>query len=375
MVTGHIRKRTTKGGKASYQIILETDRDPVTGQRQRMYQTVSGTKKEAEAMLNKLKYQYNNGGTITQSSAIKLSDWLDDWMRLYNAHLSPTTKTGYRQQIEKGIKPFLGKAPLKTLNSNQIQAWVNEISQRGLSGKTVKNIFLNLSASLDKAEELQMISRNPCKYIVLPAVKKYNAQVYTITDVQNILKMAQDTEMFFLLTTEFYLGLRKGEISELKWSDIDLDKGMVYITRSRVETDEGIIVKSTKSEAGIRNIPLSEKMLNIFKDQYDKYVVMKSKPGFVDSGYVICKKNGEPFVPSSIPQRWDRFCEQHKLKKIRFHDLRHTCATLMIANGVDPKTIQAWLGHSDIQVTLNTYAHCLPSMKQAAGNKMDVILD
>lgn len=373
MVTGHIRKRTTKGGKASYQIILETDRDPITGQRQRMYQTVNGTKKEAEAMLNNLKYQYGNGNTLAQPSAIKLSDWLDDWLSLYNAHLSLTTITGYRYQIDNRIKLYLGKTPLKTLNSNQIQAWVNNLSQQGLSGKTIKNTFLNLSAALDKAEELQMITRNPCKHIVLPPVKRYNAQVYTVDEVQNILKLAQGTDMYFLLMIEFYLGLRKGEVSELKWSDIDLEEGVVHITRSRVETDEGIIVKSTKSEAGIRDIPLSPKILTAFKDQYAEHLEKIGKNGFVNSGYVICKSNGEPFVPSSIPQRWDRFCDQHKLKKIRFHDLRHTCATLMIANGVDPKTVQAWLGHSDIQVTLNTYAHCLPSMKQAAGEKMDVI--
>ena len=373
MVTGHIRKRTAKDGKTSWQIIIETDRDPITGKRQRMYQTVQGTKKEAEALLNKLKYQSQNGGAIIQQSALKLGDWMDDWMRLYNANLSPTTKTGYRQQIDKRIKPSLGRTPLKTLSSNQIQSWINSLTQQGLSAKTVKNTFLNLSAALDKAEELQMIGRNPCKHIVLPTVKKYNAQVYTMPQVQNILKLAQGTNMYFLLTIEFYLGLRKGEIAELKWSDIDLEEGVVHITRSRVETDEGIIVKSTKSEAGIRDIPLSTKALEVFKEQYTEYLSKVGKKGFVDSNYVIFKNNGEPFVPSSIPQRWERFCEQHNIRKIRFHDLRHTCATLMIANGTDAKTVQSWLGHSDVQVTLNTYTHCLPSMKQAAGNKMDEI--
>lgn len=373
MVTGHIRKRKTKDGKASWQIILELGKDPVTGKRLRKHETVDGTKKEAEALLNQLKFQSQNGGVIVRQSSQKLCDWMDDWLRLYNAHLSPTTITGYRYQIDNRIKPQLGRTPLKALNSNQIQAWVNALSRQGLSGKTVKNTFLNLSAALDKAEELQMIERNPCKHIVLPSVKKYSAQVYTMADVQNILKLARGTDMYFLLTIEFYLGLRKGEVSELKWSDIDLEGGIVHITRSRVETDDGIIVKSTKSEAGIRDIPLSDRVLTVFKKQYAEYLNKIGKNGFVDSGYVICKNNGEPFVPGSIPQRWDRFCNQHKLRKIRFHDLRHTCATLMIANGTDPKTVQAWLGHSDIQVTLNTYAHCLPSMKQAAGDRMDVI--
>ena len=181
--------------------------------------------------------------------------------------------------------------------------------------------------------------------------------------------------MYFLLAIEFYLGLRKGEVAELKWSDVDLENRVVHISRSRVETDEGIIIKSTKSEAGIRDIPLSSEMLNIFKSEYSKYESKLGNKNFVDSQYVICKPNGEAYVPTSISQRWDRFRDSNNLKKVRFHDLRHTCATLMIANGTDPKTVQTWLGHSDVQVTLNTYTytHCLPSMKETAGNKMDVI--
>lgn len=374
MVTGHIRKRTTKDGKASYQIILETERDPLTGKRQRMYQTLNGTKKEAEATLTRLKAELNNGNGILQPSAVKLGNWLDDWMNLYNIHLSPTTRTTYKQQIQTHIVSPLGNVPLNILNGKLIQAWVNDLSQRkGLSGKTIKNIFQNLTAALDKAEDLQMISRNPCKHVVLPPIKKFNAQVYSIREVQSILNLAKNTDMYFLLVIEFYLGLRKGEIAELKWSDIDLENGIVHITRSRVGCEDGVIVKSTKSDAGIRDIPLNQTTLTIFKNEYARYLENTRKSGFVDSGYVICQDNGEPFIPSSIPQKWKRFCEQHKLRKIRFHDLRHTCATILIASGVDAKTVQTWLGHSDIQVTLNIYAHCLESMKKTAGDKMDII--
>lgn len=374
MVTGHIRKRVTKDGKASYQVILETDRDPSTGKRQRMYRTVNGTKREAEATLTRLKAELSNGNGFLQPSTVKLRNWLDDWMKLYNIHLSPTTQTTYKQQIQTHIISPLGNVPLNILDGKQIQAWVNDLNQKqGLSGKTVKNIFLNLKAALDKAEELQMIPRNPCKYVVLPPIKKFNAQVYSVREVQNILNLAKNTDMYFLLVIEFYLGLRKGEIAELKWSDIDLENGIVYITRSRVGCEDGVIVKSTKSEAGIRDLTLTKTALETFKEEYDKYLENTRKIGFVDSGYVIHQDNGEPFVPSSIPQKWKRFCEQHKLRKIRFHDLRHTCATILIASGVDAKTVQTWLGHSDVQVTLNTYTHCLASMKKAAGDKMEVI--
>ena len=165
MATGHIRKRPTKDGKTSYQVILEIGVDPITGKRQRQFQTVHGTKKEAEAALTQMKCAMQNGGGIVQPSVLKLGDWLDQWMLLYQSNLSPSTATGYRYQIEKRIKPYLGRAPLKSLHTNQIQAWINDLTQQGLSGKTIKNTFLNLSAALDKAEALQMIVRNPCKQV------------------------------------------------------------------------------------------------------------------------------------------------------------------------------------------------------------------
>lgn len=375
MITGHIRKRTAKNGKASYQLILETDKDPITGKRQRFYETVNGTKREAENRLNQIKYEMSHGGIIVKSSAIKLADWMQTWLRLYTAHLSPTTREGYRSQVENRIVPNLGKIPVASLTTNEIQAWVNWLSKdQGLSAQSVKNIFLNLKAALDMAKKQKMIPANPCDDIILPSVKQYKASVYTPTQVQQMLAIAKGTDMYLIAVIESYLGLRKGEIAALKWEDIDLESGVVHITRSRVTVKGVVIEKSPKSEAGIRDLWLGDAALQIFKDEYTKYLAEAQRVGFKATGYVIHKEDGEPFVPSSISQKWDRFRDAHDLPKIRFHDLRHTCATTMIAAGVDAKTVQTRLGHSDVQVTLNTYSHCLPAMNKAAGDTMDMIL-
>ncbi len=374
MVTGHIRKRTTKDGKASYQIILETDKDPITGKRQRMYKTVNGTKKEAEVTMNKMRYQLENGEALTKPSALKLADWMNDWHKLYTAHLSPTTRAGYKQQIEHRIVDPLGNIPLKNLKVNDIQAWVNWLSNdEDLTGQTVKNIFLNLKSALEVARKQKMITENPCQDVVLPPIKQYKAQVYTPEQTKQMLTAAEGTDMYLIAVIEAYLGLRKGEIAELKWSDIDLENGIVHITRSRVKADKEVITKAPKSEAGIRDLYLGNEALQIFNDEYEKYLAKAKEAGFNATGYVIHKPNGDPFVPDSIAQKWERFRDANNLPKIRFHDLRHTCATTMIAAGIDPKTVQTRLGHSDIQVTLNTYSHCLPEMNKAAGDKMDAI--
>ena len=374
MVKGHVRKRTTKDGKASYQLIFESERDPLTGKRQRTYETVKGTKKDAEKVLNTRLYELNNGIEITKSSALKLKDWLDEWHRLYTAQLSPTTRAGYRQQIDYRIIPSLGNIPLNSLKPKDVQAWVNWLSNdECLSGQTVKNIFLNLKSALDVARKQKMIVDNPCEDIILPPIKQYKAQVYNVSQVQQMLNAAEGTDMYLIAVIEAYLGIRKGGIAALKWSDIDLINGIVHITRSRVTVEGKVIEKSPKNEAGIRDLWLGNEALQIFKDEYSKYLAETQKVGFKVTGYVIHKKDGEPYAPDSISQKWERFRDANSLPKIRFHDLRHTCATTMIAAGVDPKTVQTRLGHSDIQVTLNTYSHCLPAMNKAAGDKMDML--
>lgn len=372
--SGHIRRRITKEGKVSYQIIVESERDPVTGKRQRIYKTINGTKREADALLNKMIYETINNSTIVQPSAMKLSDWIEEWYRLYTTQLSPTTRAGYRQQIDYRIIPYLGRFPLKNLKTKDVQKWVNFLSHdEGLSGQTVKNIFLNLKAALNVAKKQKLISENPCLDVILPTVKPYKAKVYNEAEIKNLLSLAKDSDMFLIAVIEIYLGIRKGEIAELKWSDFDFDLGLVHITRSRVLVNGEIIIKPPKSEAGIRDIWLGNEALLIFKKEYDKYIEKTKATGFADNGYVICKNNGDPYVPDSIAQKWERFRDANNLPKIRFHDLRHTCATTMIAAGVDPKTVQTRLGHSDVLTTLNIYSHCLPSMNKAAGDTMDKI--
>lgn len=374
MFTGHIRPRKTKNGKTSYQLIFESERDPLTGKRQRSYETVKGTKKDAEKVLNTRLYELNNGIAITKPSALKIADWVKEWHRLYTAQLSPTTRAGYWQQISYHIIPELGNIPLKDLKANDVQAWVNDLSlNQGLSGQTVKNIFLNLKSALEVARKQKMIPENPCQDVILPPIKQYKAHVYNTAQVKQMLTDAEGTDVYLIAVIEAYLGIRKGEIAALKWSDFDLINGIVHITRSRVTVKGKVIEKPPKSEAGIRDIALGDEGLKIFQAEYSKYFAETQKVGFKATGYVIHKKDGEPYAPDSISQKWERFRDANNLPKIRFHDLRHTCATTMIAAGVDPKTVQTRLGHSDIQVTLNTYSHCLPSMNKAAGDTMDLI--
>ena len=375
MITGHIRKRNTKTGKPTYQIIIEAEKDPLTGKRQRIYRTVNGTKKEAEAMLAKMRCGFENGDMTKKASAIKLSDWMNEWLTSYVPNIADTTRAGYEERIRKRIKDTLGRYPLNTLNTKIIQDWVNNLTDEGLAAKTIKNVFLNLDAAIEKAVKLKMIPDNPCKEVVLPQLVKYQASVYNNQEIALLLQEAKGTDMELFVTLALALGLRRGELAALKWTDVDFDNAIVHITRSRVLTGKKKITKTPKTTSGIRSIGVGDNVLHTLKTEHDKYLQNTHSPNFFDSGYIIHKEDGTPYSPDSLTQKWVRFRHQHHLRDIRLHDLRHTSATAMLAKGVESKVIQTRLGHANIQTTLNIYAHCLPSMNKEAGDKLDTLFD
>ena len=371
MATGHLRKRINKNGSVSYQITAEGERDPLTGKRERKYKTITGTKKQAEAELRKMISDLETGN-ITTLSATKLSAWMDTWLTTYLPDIAQTTKDDYIAKIDLYIKPVLGHHPLKVLKNNDIQLWVNSLKDRGLSPKTIRNVYNNLNAALKKAVVLRMIPHNPCEGTVLPKLQKPQSNVYNISAIQHALAIADDVSTYLLILLGASVGLRRGEMAALQWKDVDFAKETISITQSRVHTSLGIIEKAPKTQAGKRTITIGHDVANALRDAksiYDDAVV--NKPGFKNLGYVLFKENGDPFHPDSLTQKWERFVVKHNLPPIRLHDLRHSNATAMIAAGVNAKVVQHRLGHANVSITLNTYTHVLPEMDQEAADKLN----
>ena len=294
MSTGHIRKRVTKDGKVSYQVILESEKDPLTGKRQRQYKTVNGTKKEAEAVLDRMKSQYNTDG-ILKPSSIKHKDRIHEWLQLYLPNIEATTRAGNTERIKNRLIPYLGNIPLNSLQTASIQQWITTLSKdEKLAPKSVKNVYLNLKAALDKAVTLKMLPSNPCVGVVLPKAEKYNAEVYDSNEIAEMLKAAEGTDIYLLVTLIVLVGFRRGEITALQWSDIDFENSVIHINKSEVIADGKKIVKSPKTKSGIRDIYIGDNLLKLLKKEYAKYCADKLAMGseFVDSNCVIRQSNG-----------------------------------------------------------------------------------
>lgn len=383
-VSGHIRKREKKGGDASYQIIIELPIDSATGKRNRKYKTVKGTKKQAEKVMREMMDDLENH-TYIEDNNMTVAEFIIHWLTLYLKDLSPTTLKGYEYQINNYIiNQEIGKIRLQDLTTSDVQWWINSLydesplSNKPLSAKTVKNIYHNLCAAIDKAVVLELVKKNVCKAVSLPKVQKYTAEVYDENEIQQLLNAIKGTDMELPLMIDINLGLRRGELLALKWKHIDFEKGLISIEDNMVEVDrkvstDRVLTKAPKSISGQRVIPISSTLNDFLKKAHTDYLLRKLKMGkdFFDGDYVVCQKNGKPYKPNSFTDKFNNFLKKNNLKHIRLHDLRHTNATLMLTQGISPKVAQMRLGHSDYSTTMNIYSHVLKSVETEAAEKIE----
>jgi len=381
-VTGHIRKRDSKDNRSRYQLIIELPRDDKSASRKRIYKTIDGTKKYAEKMLRVMMDEIENNEYV-KTNNITVGRWIEEWFNLYISTKSPSTQRGYRVSIDNHILPRFENVILQELTTIDVQRWVNDlyvkspVTGKPLSEKTVRNIFLNLQSCCEKAVRLKMIQFNPCSDVELKACKKYEATVYTKNEVDLLVEAIKGETLEIPVLITLFLGLRRGELLALHWSDIDFEEKTVDIRRNLViDKNRKIIEKLPKSKSGIRKLPLSDNLISLLKKYRASYLENRLHMGakFKDNDYIFCNEDGSPINPDSFSSMYRNLLERNGLKHIRFHDLRHTSCTLLLSGGVSLKTLQKRLGHSDYSTTANIYSHVLTSDEVNASTVADNIV-
>ncbi len=369
-----IRKRTNREGKVTgWQVTVEGVRGP-NCERKRFSKTVR-TKQEAKDVELEMLNQLANGG-IRKFTPITTEAWLSTWLSIHKPNIEESTRNGYKEKINNYIIPAMGHIPINHIDGTFVQTWVKTMDERGLSARTIKNAHQCLYSAMKTAVQLNMLPSNPCQYTILPKLEKYNAAIYTDTEIQTAINAAQGTDAFLLVFLGLSVGLRRGELCALKWQHIDLENRQIHIKENRVAVKGKVITKQPKSKSSNRTItigPSTCKILQIAKAEYEE----KRKaygPGFSKEEYVIHLKDGSPYHPDSLTQKWDRFMAKNNLKHIRLHDLRHSCATSMVANKVDYKTVQSRLGHASYKTTMDLYVHRTQTMDENAAEIMDKVI-
>ena len=298
-------------------------------------------------------------------------DWRETWI-----NLEPKTKAGYESILNAHVLPRWGKVQLKGLTTGAIQKWVNVLAAK-LAPNTVRRIFNVLRLVLNVAVDRRYLTANPCDAVRLPKKSVSETEMLFLTAGQvDDLADAITPHFRTLIYTAAYTGLRAGELGALRRSDVDLARGILRVERALKEVnskgldsqDKGLIFGPTKTGAA-RHVGLPKflgDMLAAHLDRVPGDLVFTSLEGDPLRHGNFVKRHFKPAVIAALPA---------SLVGLRFHDLRHTAASLLIAAGAHPKAIQTHLGHGDITTTLNVYGHLLPSVEASLTAALDATYD
>jgi integrase len=337
------------------------------GKRRR--KTVYGhTKREVQDELNRLQ-QRKSTGALTATSKVTVAQYLDRWLQdVARLTVRNSTFRRYSELLKLHVKPRIGGVRLHRLTAGDVQAIYSEMEGAGLSPRTRQFVHTVLRKALDNAVRWGLVIRNVCAQVTPPRVPKATMQVLTPSQASAFLKAAEGDRLYAMYVLALAVGMRQGELMGLQWPDVDLDAGWLSIAHTLA--DDGTLgePKTTKSRRRIELPAIAVEALWSHKRQ-------SLAEGIAGSPFVFCDSQGGPLRRQNVQRRSFRsILKAAELPTIRFHDLRHTAATLMLTDGIHPKVVQEVLGHATIAITLDTYSHVLPSMQRDAADRMNRML-
>lgn len=365
---GQIRKEGS-----SWYFVAELGTDPLTGKRKRKKQRGFKTKRDAEKALALIEADVYKG-TYFEPSSIAYKEHLLDWYKSKKNSINIQTAGTYDSIIHHRILPSLGHESLSSLTPIHLQNYVNELNDEGLASATIKKIYNIIKSSLDYAVNMELLPSNPIKKIQLPKDKKTEMTVWEVAEMKIFLKVAKKDRFYIAFHLAITTGMRRGEILGLRWKDIDFHKGVLYV-RQTLSKDGKQFIAGAKTASSVRSITLpNETLLTL---QTHKVGISKERlkygPDYMDHDLVVCTTKGTPVNPNNLKRTYNTLIKEAGVTKIRFHDLRHSHATMLLEQGVHAKVISERLGHSNIKTTLDIYSHVLPNMQEEAANQIDAL--
>lgn len=370
---GSISKRTGTRGTTWYG--KYDFRDPVTGKR--IHRRVNApTRKECEAKLRAAISAVESGGLPT-ATKMPLREHIDRWLEAVEHSVRPATFRRYSDVMRRHVLPTLGAVPLTRLGAPHLQRLYAERLESGLSPTTVHHIHVTFHTALKQAVRWNLIDRNPTELVAPPRRAQPETHTWSLEQSQRVLATGDQTELGALWRLALLTGMRRGEILGLKREDIDFQSGTLSVRRTLSRGKVGRWeLGQPKTAAGRRSIALPADSVDALKGHRAKQAEERLRLGplWEDHGFVFTGRTGAPLHVNSLDAQFRKLIEASGVPKIRFHDLRHTSATLMLLIGVHPKVVQERLGHSDISMTMNRYSHVTPGMQQRAADNLSSAL-
>ncbi len=341
---------------------------PETGKR--IIKNVLGkTQAECKAKLSAA-MAATRGIDVSRADEYTVATWLRTWFELYaKPHIRPSTMNYYYRNIEQHIIPAIGDIPLNKLTTRDLQKLYNDLQSNGrlrtvqkkkkpgLSNSTVRGIHMMLHNALDRAVKEKLILNNPTENCIIPKIEKQEMKILHPDHISAYLNAAEQRGALPMFYLELVSGLRKGELVALQWSDLDEANCTISVSKQASwDTDGTLILSRPKTGNSIREVSIPQDAVDLLIAEHGKH---PENPYMFPSPVT-----GEMYYPDSVVNLHKKILKDAGLPHIRFHDLRHTFATLALQNGVDVKTVSSMLGHYDAGFTLRTYTHATEVQKR-----------
>lgn len=377
-----MRGNITRRGDRSWRLKFEVGERDAAGKRQTRFVTVRGTKKDAERELTRLLGQLEDG-TFVEPSKLTVAEFLERWLSDHaKDRVSAKTFERYAEIVRKHLAPALGAHLLRNLPPLQIQGYYGKAlasgrrnGRGGLSAQTVKHHHRVLSQALRQAVRWRLLHSNPCDFADPPRPVRHEMRIIDEAGAGALLGAIDGSALHVPVLLALTTGMRRGEVLGLRWKDVDIERRALSVTQTLEQTKDALAFKEPKTERSRRTIALPALTAEALRRHRAKQAEHRLRvgPAYADRDLVCCRADGEPLSPRAVSKAFAELASKRGLK-LRFHDLRHSHISHLLAAGVHPKVASERAGHASVSITLDVYSHVIPGMQEDAASKIDAAL-
>ena len=371
MVAGHLQQ------KKGYWYMVLNLHDQAGRRKTKWIAThlpVPGNRKRAEELLFQTRHQYADS---KEGSGLLFADYMLQWLGTMKAKVSPTTYTNYRNLVENSICPYFRERliTLTGMRASDVQRYYDDLLASGVSGNTILHHHANIHKALKDAARLDLVDRNVADLVERPKKTPYIPRYYSLEEANELLDKLRGHWLWLPVMLCLFYGLRRSEVLGIQWRSVDFPVGTIQIQHTRVYQEVGgrqvFVGRDTmKQKASCRTLPMPEEIAAVLQEEKQSRYGKETPP---PENYLCLNSEGEPIASNYLSQSFKQFLQDHGLRAIRLHDLRHTCASLLIQKRTPLIEVQQWLGHSTLSTTVDLYAHLEYETKLASAQTLKKI--
>lgn len=315
-------------------------------------------------------------GALPTEPSVKLEVYLAAWLASIEHQVRPGTLRSDAMYVRRHVVPALGRIRLDRLSLAQVQAFLDAKCEAGLAPQTVIHLRGILRRALNQAIRLGLLSRNVAALARPPRLERFEFKPFTPDEARSFLRAIEHDRLRELYVVALFGGLRRGELLGLRWADVDLDEAQLRVDAALQRVASRLVLVPPKTARSRRTVSLPAMAVEALRQHKAAQAKERLRAGseWADNGLVFTTQTGAPIEPRNATRGFKRVLARAGIREIRFHDLRHSCATLLLVQGVSPRVVMEMLGHSQISLTMNTYSHVLPALQREAAARLEALL-